>query len=207
VAAAITRAIFDHAAATLTMPLLLASIDIEEVITHGSSSGIDAAAVSGTQPVWFVKGQACKYFSTHASGFLVIGDSGVKGNTGHAVASVRTMLADPETGSVAQEAISHLGELAYTATVCLQHDEMDELGLTMNRAQAELMTLGVSHPALDRLTVAARQAGALGAKLTGGGQGGCMIALAATEAEAERVAAALRAAGAVDCWIEPLTGL
>jgi mevalonate kinase len=59
-----------------------------------------------------------------------------------------------------------------------------------------LRKIGVSCPELDALVLAARRAGALGAKLSGGGRGGNMIALV-TEKGAEKVASALKSAGAV----------
>ena len=64
----------------------------------------------------------------------------------------------------------------------------------MNRSHELLQQIGASHPQLDLLCTAARAAGALGAKLTGAGGGGVMIALVTAETEA-RVAAALAAAG------------
>ncbi len=65
----------------------------------------------------------------------------------------------------------------------------------MNSDHARLSDLGVSAPELDRLVSAARAAGALGAKLSGGGLGGNMIALL-PETERGAVARALTAAGA-----------
>jgi mevalonate kinase len=64
----------------------------------------------------------------------------------------------------------------------------------MDINQGLLMAIGVSHEALDRLVYAARMNGALGAKLTGAGGGGCMIALAKLDGR-ERVSEAIRRAG------------
>lgn len=63
-----------------------------------------------------------------------------------------------------------------------------------------LRELGVSSQELDALVDAAVASGALGAKLTGGGQGGCIIALAEDELAAVRIDAAVREAGAVATW-------
>ena len=70
------------------------------------------------------------------------------------------------------------------------------LGPLMERNHSLLQEMGVSSPALDRLCQAARQAGALGAKLSGGGRGGNMIALVQPDA-AQQMAEALLRAGAV----------
>ena len=60
--------------------------------------------------------------------------------------------------------------------------------------------MGVSSPDLDRLVAAARDAGAMGAKMSGGGRGGNMIALVASE-KAYKIAAALMEAGATNTII------
>ena len=59
-------------------------------------------------------------------------------------------------------------------------------------------------PGLDYLVDVAQVQGALGAKLTGGGRGGCMIALAANQHQAEKIAQALERAGACQTWIQYL---
>jgi mevalonate kinase len=72
---------------------------------------------------------------------------------------------------------------------------MPSLGGLMNTNHALLDALGVGHPALTRLVLAARAAGAFGAKTTGAGGGGCMIALAPGRARG-RVAGAMRSCDA-----------
>ena len=72
---------------------------------------------------------------------------------------------------------------------------MEELGDLMNQNHAWLQEMTVSLPELDRLVNAARKAGALGAKMSGGGRGGNMIALVKPEI-AEAVSRSLKEAGA-----------
>ncbi|NLA65587.1 MAG: mevalonate kinase, partial [Leucobacter sp.] len=74
------------------------------------------------------------------------------------------------------------------------------LGETMRETHRLLQGIGVSSAALDALVDAAASAGALGAKLTGGGIGGCIIALADSAEHAERLGSALREAGAPRTW-------
>ena len=76
----------------------------------------------------------------------------------------------------------------------------DELGPLMDANQTHLVEMGVSSPELDKLVEAAREAGALGAKLSGGGRGGNMIALVKKN-NADNVAAALIDAGATNTII------
>ena len=71
----------------------------------------------------------------------------------------------------------------------------------MNEVQQTLHAMSVSSPELDHLIQTARNAGALGAKLTGGGRGGCIIALPETSEDAEPLASTLREAGAPRTWI------
>ena len=82
------------------------------------------------------------------------------------------------------------------ARAAIAAGEPVKLGPLMDENHALLREIGVSCPELDALVAAARSAGALGAKLSGGGRGGNMIALVTAES-ASRVAEALVAAGAV----------
>src|SRR5699024_8347300 len=78
--------------------------------------------------------------------------------------------------------------------------DRDTIGARMLEAHDLLGGLGVSSPTLDSLVAAATAAGARGAKLTGGGLGGCVLALADDDESADELADALRAAGAPRTW-------
>ena len=87
--------------------------------------------------------------------------------------------------------------------VTLDHRSAPLVGdvvLDLLEAHDLLGGLGVSSPTLDSLVAAATAAGARGAKLTGGGLGGCVLALADDDESAEELADALRAAGAPRTW-------
>ena len=83
-------------------------------------------------------------------------------------------------------------------------NDIVKLGDALNFAQTDLVALNVSDPSLDHLIHVARDNGALGAKLTGGGRGGCMIALMQTAMGARRLASILKENGAHDIWLQPL---
>lgn len=200
VAVAITRAMYDFFDHPLTRETLLDTVAIAEKITHGHPSGIDAATASSATPIWLLPHQAISQIPFNLDGYLVIADSGVKGQTGQAVAAVaRRKTVFPQ---VTTRQIDRLGELTYAARDYLATGAITELGGALTQAQAQLAGLGVSSPELDHLIQVALQAGALGAKLTGGGMGGCLIALCATKASAERVQQAVLAAGATATWTE-----
>jgi mevalonate kinase len=128
----------------------------------------------------------------------VIADTGVPSPTGVAVGDVRTgWQAEPEK----YEALfSAIGEIARQARAIIASGHPDNLGLLMDENHRLLADMGVSSPELDRLVAAAREAGALGAKLSGGGRGGNMIALVQPR-DAESIANALLAAGVVNAII------
>jgi mevalonate kinase len=89
-----------------------------------------------------------------------------------------------------------IGVIVRQARSAIEFGAIEQLGPLMDRNQALLRGLNVSSVELERLIFAARQAGASGAKLVGGGRGGNMIALV-NERTVEDVTAALRDAGAV----------
>jgi mevalonate kinase len=84
-----------------------------------------------------------------------------------------------ETDRAATEArLDDLGVAAAEGARALQEGSYEPLGRLMSRAHQTLAALGVSAPVLDRIVDAAHTAGALGAKLSGAGGGGAVIALA-----------------------------
>lgn len=199
-ATAITKAFFDYFDAPLQQDDLLYFANLEENITHGKSSGIDVATVSADGPLWYVKNAQLTAFPMNIQpAALVIADTGIHGQTIRAISVIQEQMA--RTPDRTQAHIQQLGHLTHTAREALSNHHLRDLGAALNDAQTILQTLGVSHPQLDHLVNAARQAGALGAKLTGGGIGGAMIALAKNNDDAIHIANALLAAGARDAWI------
>ncbi|KXT61776.1 mevalonate kinase [Lactococcus sp. DD01] len=198
-ATAITRAFYDFFDAELTDEMLLSFANFSENITHGRSSGIDVATVNSELPLWFIKGQTAESFDINLSGYLVIGDSGVHGFTSQAISIVREKLS--ENKAKAQGHIEKLGQLSKASKDFLMTNKLKDLGQVMNQAHENLSSLGVSHPRLDTLVDTALRNGALGAKLTGSGLGGVMVALAANEKDAIRISQKLLKNGAKNTWI------
>jgi mevalonate kinase len=85
-------------------------------------------------------------------------------------------------------------DLALKAVKALEDRNLDLLGSLMDKNQDLLAKLEVSHESLEKLIKTAKNAGALGAKLTGAGGGGCMIALTRLEDQL-KIAEAIRKAG------------
>ncbi|MGK9148888.1 mevalonate kinase [Plantibacter flavus] len=194
---AIVDAVADLYSVTLSDADRFELVQRGERVAHGTPSGLDARATSASAPVLFTAG-AVEYPPIRFGGSFVVADTGARGSTRQAVADVRSFLdAHPERGAALLDAL----EAGTRAGVSdLAADRRDSLGAHMRTAQTILDELGVGHPAITALIEVATAAGALGAKLTGGGQGGCIIALASTTTDAERVSAALLDAGALGTW-------
>ncbi|HTY53189.1 MAG TPA: mevalonate kinase, partial [Methanomicrobiales archaeon] len=122
---------------------------------------------------------------------IVVGNSRVSHNTSLMVEKVgREQEQHP---GIVNPILDSIG--AITREALLQFQDLRAFGMLMNTNHALLDALGVGHPALTRLVLAARSAGAFGAKTTGAGGGGCMIALAPGKVRG-RVAGAMRSCDA-----------
>lgn len=202
VATALVRALFYKFETDLSDELLYRFVSISENIAHGNPSGLDAKVVSSTDSIFYVKNKAADFFKMDLPGYLVVADTGEKGATGEAVADVGRLVADRKTG--AKQLISNLGDLANKARRFIETKDLERLGEILEQAQDNLQKLTVSNEKLDALIQTAKDNGALGAKLTGGGRGGCMIALVDKAERAQELTDAFLEAGATKTWIHPL---
>jgi mevalonate kinase len=168
-----------------------------EKLYHGTPSGIDNTVIAFQQPVYFIKGEAIRRMRVGRPFHLVIGDTGLVSPTHKVVGDLRRRWqADPDNY---EGYFDEIETVANQARVAIEQGlpGLAALGKLMDENQELLESLGVSSPELDRLIKAARQAGALGAKLSGAGWGGNMIALVPPDQTVrEQVAHALREAGA-----------
>ena len=164
-----------------------------EKLHHGTPSGIDNTVITYARPVYFVRGQPIEVFTVGKPFTILIADTGIAAPTRESVGDVRRLWSDNK--SRWETIFDRVAEVSFTARRAIEAGKWQVLGELMDENHALLQKLTVSSPALDRLVEAARDAGALGAKLSGGGRGGNMIALVTAET-AERVASALRQAGA-----------
>lgn len=202
-AGAVIRAILDYYKIRASEDEIFALTQSAERVAHGNSSGLDATATSASWPVRFKRGEFSR-MDICMRAWLVLADSGRKGMTRETVEALRAKL-DAHPGEVGAQ-LDDLGAIAVEAEDDLALGRAENMGARMNRAHKILADLGVSTPQLDKLVRAACDHGALGAKLTGGGGGGCVIALANSADAAERVSAALRNAGACGTWIVDIGG-
>ncbi|MCB9459809.1 MAG: mevalonate kinase [Anaerolineaceae bacterium] len=194
ISTALLRAVSSAMDADLSDEIVNSLVFEVEKIHHGTPSGIDNTVIVYEQPIFYVRNQPIERLSIARSFKLIIGDTGQKALTHVAVGDVRKLMeTDPESTGKRVKAI---GKIAVAARQAIETGKITDLGVLMHKNHHLLQELTVSSPDLDQFVEAALSAGAIGAKMSGGGRGGNMIALV-TDDCAEAVANALRQAGAV----------
>ncbi len=156
-----------------------------EKIFHGNPSGIDnmMSAVGGV--ALFRKGEPLQPLRSNKPLHLVVGYSGQSPSTKEMVSSVaRQLESDPVRVNKAFEAID---VLVRNAKLAIEAGDHVALGQLLDLNHTILSSLMLCTTKLDEMCQTARKTGALGAKMTGGGGGGCMIALAPKREEALRI--------------------
>jgi mevalonate kinase len=174
-----------------------------EKIYHGTPSGVDNHVVTYAVPVYFIKGHPVAVIKVKKPFTLVIGDTGIRSPTARTVADVRN--AWQTEPSRYDRIFDQVGDIVDEARLHIEGDLPDRLGALMNSNHKLLQDMGVSSRELDQLVDGAIGAGALGAKLSGGGRGGNMIALAGPR-NAHSIAQALRSSGASTTLITEIKG-
>ena len=175
VTVALTRALSSHLNLPMTDEEVNAFTYEIEKLHHGTPSGIDNTVITYAQPVYFVKDQPIEIFSVGKPFMILVADTGISAPTKESVGDVRRLWMNNQ--SRWETVFDKIAKISITARRAIEAGEPELLGELMNENHALLQTLTVSSPELDRLVEAARNAGALGAKLSGGGRGGNMIAL------------------------------
>jgi mevalonate kinase len=172
------------------------AFEVELGVQHGMASPTDTStstaggavlvdSVAGPGLLWEFERGGKRWFLHRLEApalTLVIGHTGHRAPTGEMVAKVQGLARrDP----VAMATVRELGDLARQGTKALAAHDLPALGKLMDRAHAGLRMLGVSTPRLDELVQAVRPH-AYGAKLTGAGGGGSIVALTDHPVEAVR---------------------
>ena len=190
-----------------------------EKIHHGTPSGIDNTVVTYSKPIYFFKAPpsvppasggetgsspltrkmpeeqkgGIEFLNVAKPFTIIIGDTGIPAPTKESVADVRKLWEQDKRKMEMLFGVA--GSLAEVARQSIEGGYPERLGPLMNENQRVLTEMGVSSPELDKLVAASLNAGASGAKLSGGGRGGNMIALS-TKEKAPTIVEALYEAGA-----------
>ena len=162
----------DTSTATMGLGILLAKEPVDGLLWHVEKGGAE----------WYIHRVGVPKLT------IVVGFTGIKGNTGELVAKVRRFW---ESNNFAKETVSDIGKLTMEGVKALEAGDKELIGKLMDRNHQMLSILGVNHDMLQRLVDAARPH-SYGAKMTGAGGGGSMIAL--TD-DPEKVSKAIEAAG------------
>ncbi len=154
-----------------------------EKIAHGNPSGIDNTMATFGQPLIYRTGEPplVERLNINESFSLVVGFSRHEGVTAKTVRNVREGWR--KNTAMYEKIFDDIDDLVLKSITAIQNNDFALLGQMMNFCQGLLNALQVSNPELERLIGLAREAGALGAKLTGGGGGGAMVALVKKESE------------------------
>ena len=189
---------FEHLVHPLSPQAISSLVYETEKIHHGTPSGIDNTVIAFEKPVYFVRDQKIEVFSVKSPFLLAIADTGIASPTKIAVSHVRR--AWEREREKHEEIFDEIGTIAEMGRQAIERGEIETVGRLMNENHRLLQLIGVSSPELEGLVEAARQGGALGAKLSGAGRGGNIIALVTQETRS-RVELMLRLAGAKDVII------
>lgn len=165
-----------------------------EKYIHGNPSGIDVNQVLSDSPLLFSKTEGASKLEFNLESYLLIIDTGVVGITKNAVERVKNNFNKNESY------INDLGNLTEDVIPFLINKNPDIVGKYMTKAHNLLKKLGVSHEKNDEVVEICLVNNALGAKLTGGGDGGCCIALCKTKDNAKKIQEELKVKGYLS-WI------
>lgn len=193
IATAVSRGIAAAVGVTLDSDSLNQIVFEAEKFHHGTPSGVDNTVIVYERPVYFIRGKPIENIKIAVPFYLVIADTGQPSPTRLSVADVRELVNnEPDHyGTV----VERIGSITVAARALIERGDLIGLGKALNQNHIYLRDLTVSSEELDYLVEAALEAGALGAKLSGGGRGGNMIALT-THEHAVEIAEKLQTAGA-----------
>jgi mevalonate kinase len=191
IAVAVARALLAASAEPETEARVLAAAAAWEQVFHGNASGVDAAAAYSGTCIWFTKAQGPQPIRVRTPLRLAICLAGPPASTKQMVESVKQL--GERRPDLFGKSLSGIESLVKNARLCIEGGDLSSLGQLMNLNQMLLSGLFLSTPEIERACAVAREAGALGAKLTGAGGGGAVIALA--QESAAPIEAAFRADG------------
>lgn len=146
-----------------------------EKIHHGNPSGIDNTVITFAKPICFIREQPIEFLEIPRGFDLIIADTGIRASTAEAVARVKEQYS--QSPSKFKDLFEKIGNLTAQIKELMLSGAIPDMGPLLTQNHHYLKQMGVSCPKLDALVSAALKSGAHGAKLSGGGLGGNMMAL------------------------------
>ncbi|OIR20283.1 MAG: mevalonate kinase [Marine Group III euryarchaeote CG-Bathy1] len=191
--AAVCRCVAEYFGIELTAKEESEIVFRAEKIVHGTPSGIDNNVIVYEKPILFVKEEEPKILELEKDLYIVIGESGVESSTMKMVKNIRELVnTNPDEF---EKKFDTIGKLVKKAEQNIENGNIGEIGILMNKNQEILREMELSHPELDTIIEIARKAGALGAKLTGKGGGGNVVAISDSPKTQKMIANAIEGAG------------
>ena|SRR5215213_3658194 len=169
------------------------AIESERLI-HKRTSGADCyVSTFGGLMQYYGKSKSFKNIETKGSLSLVVASTGIKHSTSDLVAGVKRF---KDTNRILFESLSkQASDICLQACTAIKSGKCDKIGELMNENQIILQQIGISHHKVRDIIDICSKAGAMGAKITGAGGGGAVIALAASKQESTKIASHVKAAG------------
>ena len=209
VSIAAIRAIFNYFGENLEDELLEKLVNTAEIVAHKTPSGLDAKTCLSDKAIRFVKNKGFSYIDLNLDAYIVIADTGIYGNTGEAIQNVKNLV------SKAELSLKKLGRLTDEMTRILtgnienkeekiRREKISKIGEIMTAANTELGKLNITIEKTELFVKTAIENGAAGAKISGGGLGGCVIALAENLEIMEKVKNGFTKCGAENIWVEKI---
>lgn len=209
VSIAAIRAIFNYFGENLEDELLEKLVNTAEIVAHKTPSGLDAKTCLSDKAIRFVKNKGFSYIDLNLDAYLVIADTGIYGNTGEAIQNVKNL------GDKAELSLKKLGRLTDEMTRILtgnienkeekiRREKISKIGEIMTAANTELGKLNITIEKTELFVKTAIENGSAGAKISGGGLGGCVIALAENLEIMEKVKDGFTKCGAENIWVEKI---
>ncbi len=166
---------------------------VPENFLHGKPSGVDQATCIYGGMIQFTRPAQVKPVRMKTRPLILVCDTGIHHATKTLVGAV-VERSERERLDF-QDRLREIGQISNGVVRALRRGDDEALGALMFRNHELLQEIGVSHPRLDHLVRVAKHAGALGAKLTGAGGGGCVIILCNSSKDRDRISRVLRREG------------
>ena len=201
---ATTRALFNAFNKELSDDELIEHSMYAEKIHHTNPSGLDVLTIVKQKPVWFVRNEGFKVVDINFDGYLLIIDTKMMSQTKLAVEAVLSL--KQKNPTLINKAFEEIKEVVVNSKKYLENNNIKELANAMKKNQAALETIGVSNATLEKTIADAYEFGILGAKLTGGGMGGCVIGITEDLVIAENIIKEFKLLN-IDVWLYRLGDL
>lgn len=204
-ALALVRAVSDLRQSHLTEAEQLDHVRKAEDRAHGRASGIDAAIASTSTGHlrWFDAGTVSRLtvHDTCTAALLVV-DSGDPSSTATSVHAVAEQYRRHPKHT--EHIFDCIGAVVHDCAVALASADTDRLGAALSENHRLLSQLDLTTPRIDELIAVAKDAGALGAKVSGGGRGGCIVALFDSISSAHTAGERIARIAATRHWVTTL---